>query len=166
MVDGSEDGALEFEKLTAPDLPFILEVRNECRNFLHDDRTFTLDECRVWFEEQKPEFLLIKLDGVPIGYFRVSNFDPTTSSIYVGADLHARYRGQGLGRRAYEQFLPTLSERYEVASARLEVLSHNVRALSLYRTLGFVEIDRHRGFAVRDGGAVDSIVMERRVSPR
>jgi RimJ/RimL family protein N-acetyltransferase len=154
------DAALTFERLEEHHLPFLLEVRNECRSFLHDDRSFTLNECEVWFRTARPEFWLIRCDGEPIGYFRISNRNPAERSIYVGADLHSRFRGRGLAKAAYEQFLPLLREE-DVLIARLEVLGHNVRAQGLYARLGFVEIGRKTGVARRNGVPVDSIIMER-----
>jgi RimJ/RimL family protein N-acetyltransferase len=151
----------EFSPLEPEDLPFLIAVRNECRDFLHDNREFTLAESEAWLREAKPDFHIIEHDGERIGYFRLSRHDIQGRSIYVGADLHEKFRGRGLARAAYEAFLPLLTERYGVVEARLEVLSHNDVALSLYRKLGFVEVDRQEGFAVREGRPVDSIVMVR-----
>ena len=153
--------ALGFEPLREEHLPFLLEVRNECRHLLHDDRSFTLEECQTWFRARKPEYWLIRLDGEPIGYFRISNRDPQSRSVYVGADLHPRYRGRGLAQAAYEQFFPLLNRGGELLVVRLEVLSHNLVAQGLYARLGFVEIGRKREFTTRNGRPVDSIVMER-----
>lgn len=152
-----------FEPLTREDLPFLIEVRNECRDFLHDNRVFTLAQCETWFRETKPDFHAIRYNAELIGYVRLSNHDPEHASIYVGADLHRRFRGRGLARLAYEEFLPLLKSRYHVSTAKLEVLSHNTVAHELYRKLGFVEIDRKKGFATRNGVPVDSIVMSMRL---
>jgi RimJ/RimL family protein N-acetyltransferase len=148
-----------FEPLTHQDLAFLVSVRNECRDLLHDDRAFTLADCETWFRERRPDFHVIRHDGERIGYFRLSNHHPAEGSIYVGADLHRRFRGRGLARRAYEAFLPLLKDRYHVSVVKLEVLSHNEAALALYRKLGFAEIDRHPDVTVRNGVSVDSIVM-------
>ena len=155
--------ALTFERLEENHLPFFLEVRNECRSFLHDDRAFTLEECERWFRTGRPEYWLILLEGEPIGYFRISNRDPAERSIYLGADIHPRYRGRGLAKAAYEQFLPLLKRREDIGVVRLEVLSHNVTAQGLYARLGFVEIGRKIAFDRRNGQPVDSIVMERQL---
>jgi RimJ/RimL family protein N-acetyltransferase len=148
-----------FEPLKQDDLLFLLEVRNECREFLHDNRVFTLAECRRWFREEKPDFHIIRYEGQRIGYFRLSKHDPRDASIYVGADLHEHFRGKGLARPAYEAFLPRLKDRYRVSVAKVEVLSHNTVAQELYRKLGFVEIDRRTSVTVRNGVQVDSILM-------
>jgi RimJ/RimL family protein N-acetyltransferase len=151
-----------FEPLTHDDLAFLIEVRNECRDSLHDNRVFTLTECETWFREKNPPFHIIRYDRERIGYFRLSHHDPGDpegASIYVGADLHRRFRGRGLARLAYEAFLPLVKDQYQVSVAKLEVLSHNTVARELYRALGFVEIDRKTGVTVRADLPVDSIVM-------
>ena len=152
-----------FEQLTFDDLPFLIEVRNECREFLHDNRVFTLPECERWFRETKPDFRIIRHHGERIGYFRLTNYDPQDSSIYIGADLHKDFRGRGLARGAYEAFLPLIKNSYRVSIVKLEVLSHNKVAHALYKKLGFVEIDRKTAAAVRNGLCVDSLVLERRL---
>ena len=149
-----------FERLSEADLPFLLEVRGSCRGFLHDDRKFTLVESQSWFRNHRPEFYLLKLDGQAIGYFRTSNRSPADRSIYVGADLHAAFRGRGLAVPAYAAFFELIREQHGIAIARLEVLSHNTVAIGLYRKLGFEEVERKRAVVVRDGQPVDSIVMQ------
>jgi RimJ/RimL family protein N-acetyltransferase len=154
---------LEFAPLGIGDLPFLLEVRNECRNYLHDDREFTLAQCREWYRTNNPQVYVIRLGGARIGYFRLGAVDHADHSVYVGADLHRDFRGKGLGLRAYVEFLPWIAGRLSVSWFKLEVLSHNSRAQKLYAKLGFVETGRRKAVAVRDGLLVDSIVMERRV---
>ena len=150
----------QFTPLAREDLPFLIEVRNECRDSLHDNRVFTLAECETWFREKKPDFQIIRWDGERIGYFRLSNHDLENASIYIGADLDQRFRGRGLARLAYEAFLPVLKRRYGVSVVKLEVLSNNTVAHRLYQKLGFVEVGRKTAFAIRNGAPVDSIVME------
>ena len=153
-------GVFTFDPLTLSDLPFLIEIRNECRDFLHDNRIFTLQECERWFKEAKPDFRVIRFDQVPIGYFRLSHYDPETGSIYIGADLHRDFRGRGLAEAAYKAFIPVLFDEYKVSRLRLEVLSHNSAAKQLYEKLGFEEIERKTDFSSRNGVSVDSIVMQ------
>ncbi len=152
-----------FAPLRQEDLPFLLAIRNECRDFLHDDREFTLAESEAWFRDAKPTFHVIEHDLEQIGYFRLSNHDALARTLYVGADLHPSFRGRGLGRAAYEAFLPLVKQWYDLGAVKLEVLSHNDVALALYRSLGFVEIERKVGAALRGGRPVDSIVMVKRL---
>lgn len=153
----------EFTPLTEEDIPFLIEVRSECRACLHDNREFSLEQCLNWFRTQRPDFHLIRLNGQRIGYFRLSNHDAQRRTIYVGADLEKSFRGQGLGRRAYEEFLPQVKAKYHVDEVQLEVLSNNHVAHRLYLRLGFRETDRKRAFAERDGVTLDSIVMAKQL---
>ena len=150
-----------FERLAEEDLPFLLEVRNDCRNMLHDNRVFTLGECQAWFRDRQPEFYVVRYQGERVGYFRVSNRRVEDRSAYVGADLHKDFRGRGLARPAYHAFLVMLRDEQHIAVARLEVLSHNALAYGLYQKLGFIETERKNCVAVRDGASVDSIVMSK-----
>jgi RimJ/RimL family protein N-acetyltransferase len=154
-----------FQKLTAADLPFLIEIRNDCRECLHDNREFTLSDCERWFRETQPDFWLIRYCGEPIGYFRLSNYSPDDQSIYIGADLHKSFRGRGLAQQAYAKFIAVLGQNRPISMLKLEVLSHNKAALALYKKLGFFEIGRREHFAERNGLQVDSIVMQKTLSP-
>lgn len=147
------------------DLPFLLEIRNECRGFLHDDRSFTPAESRRWFMEKRPDYYLIRMGGEGIGYFRTGGHDPVAGTIDIGADLHRDFRGRGFARPVYGAFLVFVRERYRVSKVGLEVLSHNTVARALYAKLGFVETARRVGVTVRNGVMVDSIRMERMILP-
>ena len=51
---------MEFTKLAYDDLLFLNEVRNECAiEYLHDSRTFTLDETIKWFNNTNPNYWII-----------------------------------------------------------------------------------------------------------
>lgn len=161
MADGEGLGtaSLEIRRLQRSDLPFVLDVRNECRDMLHDNRAFTLEESEAWFAQSRPDFRLVLLAGVPIGYLRLSNHDREARSAYVGADLHLKFRGKGLGRAVFDRFLPVLAAELDIRTWKLEVLSHNERALHLYLALGFKETGRRLNVGVREGRSVDSIGM-------
>jgi len=151
---------IEFYRLTTDDLSFLNEVRNECAvEYLHDSRIFTLEETIKWFNEVKPVFWIIRLNGEKIGYFRTSNYSLVDESIYVGADLHKDFRGKGLAYESYCKFLPFLFNEFALNKIMLEVLNTNKRAISLYNKLGFkideIKIDE----ILKNGVFVNSIVM-------
>ncbi|CEL01007.1 hypothetical protein ASPCAL00599 [Aspergillus calidoustus] len=62
----------------------------------------------------------------------------------IGISLIASVRGQGYGREAINWVLDWAFEIGALHRVSLEVLSHNERALGLYRSLGFVEEGRLR----------------------
>ena len=152
-------GEFQFTFLQQEHLPFLLEVRNECCEFLHDNRCFSLEEAVDWYTSSKPEYWLILFRGVRIGYFRVSDVSETHKRALVGADLHKDFRGQGLGERAWRAFLGFAFEAFDFHKISLEVLSINQRALNLYVKLGFIEEGVKRHDIRRAGKWIDSILM-------
>lgn len=120
-----------IRELTKEDLPFLLEVRNECRHFLHDPREFTLEECQAWFEKERPDFYILQVNGESIGYFRTSDW--TEDSVFIGLDIHKDYRGKGFAIPAYRMFIGMLN----MPTYFLRVLKTNIRAIHIYNKLGF-----------------------------
>lgn len=120
-----------IRKLIKDDLPFLLEIRNECYLFLHDPRTFTLEECIEWFESTNPKYYILEYLGERLGYFRTSCW--TQNSVYIGLDIHKNYRGKGYAVSAYELFMDILEKEVYY----LRVLTSNKRALHIYKKLGF-----------------------------
>ena len=152
-------GDFQFKSLQQEDLSFLLEVRNECCDFLHDNRRFSLEEAVDWYTSSKPEYWLILFRGERIGYFRMSDVSETHKRALVGADLHKDFRGQGLGERAWRAFLEFAFKTFDFHKISLEVLSINQRALNLYVKLGFMEEGVKRHDIRRAGKWIDSIVM-------
>lgn len=163
---------ITFRPLEEEDLEFLNAVRNECREYLHDDRYFTLEQTQEWFKALPPEnkYYLItsrRGDGAihgggrdrdGIGYFRTKRFNEEI--IDIGADICIKYRGQGYGKEAYEMFLNWLFKKEGYKIAMLEVLATNTRAYNLYRDLGFEVISSVAFTEIeRDGRRILSIPM-------
>ena len=151
---------MEFTKLNKEDLSFLNDVRNECAvEYLHDSRTFTLEETLIWFVNTAPNYWLIWNSGECIGYFRTSNYSKINKNIYVGADIHVDYRGKGLAYQAYKEFLPFLIKKYDLHKISLEVLETNVRAINLYKKLGFKTEGIKIEEVLKNGEWVNSVIM-------
>jgi RimJ/RimL family protein N-acetyltransferase len=150
---------IAFRKLQRGDLPFLLEVRNQSRDMLHDNSAFTLEQAQSWFDTQQPRFYLATHDDVPVGYFRTSNWDEANNHVYVGFDLHPDYRGKGLAQSAYRVFLAYLFTQCGLNKVSMEVLEHNHRARRLYERVGFEQEGVKRQEIYRDGRYIDSIVL-------
>lgn len=129
---------ITLSPLTLRDVPFFNAVRNASREWLHDPTAFTLPQSAEWFQREECQFLIILLDGLPVGYCRVSDGNDAEEK-YVGMDIHPDYRGRGLARPAYAVLLATLRAG-GVKRFRLRVLKRNERARHLYDTLGFVPV--------------------------
>ena len=118
---------LTLRKLEKKDLEFLLEVRNDesTRMFLENDSIFSIDECTKWFEQEKPNWFIIEIDKLSVGYLR-------TNGDEVGCDIHPKFRRRGYAKLAYTKFL----ENKKFAS--LWVFKDNF-AIDLYKKLGFAE---------------------------
>jgi [ribosomal protein S18]-alanine N-acetyltransferase len=75
----------------------------------------------------------------------------------------AHHRGKGVGRMLLHALLAEAARR-ELAWVFLEVRADNDQARSLYRSSGFVDIDRRVGYYQPDG--VDAVVMRLELTPR
>ena len=122
------------------DVHFVNEVRNECREWLHNCAKFSYEQTLKWFSEKKDPYYIYELDGEKIGYFRTSNWHGDTC--WVGMDIHKEHRGQKLAARGYQEFFSLLSSQHGIMRFKLEVLEANQRAYGLYVKLGFKEISR------------------------
>lgn len=142
------------------DLEFFNEVRNSCaKKYLHDSRIFTLEETIKWFPNTPNVYYIIEYNNEKVGYFRTSNYSEINKNIYVGSDLHEKYRGLGIAHKAYIMFIDYLFDVIGCHKVSLEVLSNNNRAIHLYRKIGFVEEGRKRDDIKKDDIYVDSIIM-------
>ena len=151
---------IKFRKITVTDLPFINAVRNSyAEEYLHDSRTFLLEETTNWFYKYNPDFWVISLDDATVGYFRLSNHSIENKNIYIGADIAKEYTGKGIAKEAYSKFIPYLFKEYELHKISLEVLSTNDRAINLYTKLGFIKEGIKREEVLKNGKWVDSIIM-------
>lgn len=70
------------------------------------------------------------------------------------------WQGAGLGRRLLDHVLAQ-AERLGAAQLFLEVRPSNAPALHLYRSMGFEQIGRRRGYYPAPGGREDAWVMAR-----
>lgn len=151
-----------FYKIQEYDLEFLNSVRNQyAEEFLHDSRTFSIEETNKWFNETSPLYYIIQDDvsNNKIGYFRLSNYSKENKNIYIGADIAPEYRGKGYAKPAYLQFMDFIFTEYELNKITLEVLHTNSIAINLYKSLGFVYEGTKREEVLKNGTWVHSIIM-------
>lgn len=151
---------ISFKLLEETDLEFLNEVRNHCaEEYLHDSRTFSLNDTLNWFKNTQPQYYIILNQNEKIGYFRLSNYSTTNRNIYIGADLHPKFWGKKLAYPSYVKFIDYLFNKYNLNKISLEVLSTNIRAYNLYKKLGFVQEGIKRQEVLKQHQFVDSIIM-------
>lgn len=151
---------ITYRPLTEEDLEFFNATRNECREFLHDNREFTLDQTKEWFKSLKPhQKYYIITNGVNLlGYIRAIEYSET--SWEIGMDLAEKYRGLGVAKNMYRKFM---EDHPSVEFWGLEVLANNIRAYNLYRQLGFeINEDVLVKEIEREGRLIPSLCMHRR----
>lgn len=116
---------VKLRPLTENDLPFLLEVRNDqsTLQFLENNFKFTLEESEIWFKNTQPQWFIVEINRVSVGYVR-------TNEDEVGCDIHPNFRRRGYAKMAYELYLQ--GKDY----ASLWVFEDNF-AKNLYKKLGF-----------------------------
>mgnify|MGYP001172861443 CR=1 FL=1 len=141
---------LKLRLMNENDVEFFNSTRNECRECLHDNSYYSLENSIEWFKKNKFKFYILEKDKESIGYFRTKIND--NNEFYVGADINIKYRGKGYAKEGYEKFLDIIKKDFNLKEVYLEVFEFNTRALNLYKKLGFYEIERYnleRGISIK-----------------
>jgi ribosomal-protein-alanine N-acetyltransferase len=99
---------------------------------------------------------VVDADGLVLGWVAVRGDEPADLTRIA---VHPDARRRGLGRALLDEGFE-LARREGADRMLLEVAATNGPALRLYRSAGFVEISRRRGYY---GPGVDALVMERRL---
>lgn len=140
MVDAAM-GAPDYSirPIDHSDLPWFLEVRNDSREMLHDQRSFGLDDATRWLEATSPDVRIIRFGAEPVGYFRVGPIERRggVTLLWIGCDIAPEKRRRGHAEAAYRAFSDQLRDEYGADALVLRVLPGNFPALELYRKLGF-----------------------------
>lgn len=88
--------------------------------------------------------------GVPVGFIVAQRLADECEIMSIG--VHPDYRRRGFGRMLLDSAAKTALA-YGMTSWILEVREHNTAALALYRSFGFVEVGRRRGYYTDTGEA-------------
>lgn len=79
----------------------------------------------------------------------------------LGIAIAPTWQGRGVGRQLLERLLAWADDWANVLRVELNVHADNERAIRLYRSVGFVEEGRHRGYVLKAGEFVDALTMAR-----
>ncbi|QDC46232.1 GNAT family N-acetyltransferase [Candidatus Methylopumilus universalis] len=151
---------INIRPIVLEDLRFFLDVRNQCVNFLHDDRVFDINESYEWFKKNLRNYLLVEFGDDKVGYVRLTKFDKKNKIVMIGVDIHPQFRRQGIAFNVFICLLKKIFFDLKYHSVILEVLSHNKPAINLYLKLGFICTETKKNFTVRDKINADSLVMQ------
>lgn len=99
-------------------------------------------------------YIVTEADGGIVGYagVRIAGQDADVQTIGIAE----AYRGQGRGRAMMQELISWASDQGSLQMF-LEVRADNPKAIALYESLGFEQIDTRHGYYQPDG--VDAIVM-------
>ena len=151
---------IRFRKIRLEDCEFISEVRNSCaETYLHDSKKYSVDDTKKWFCTLKVPYYIVYKNDMKIGYFRLSNYSEGNNNLYIGMDIHERFRGKGYAFESYKIFIPYIFDKYHLNKISLEVLSTNIIAYNLYKKLGFVVEGLKRQDVLKNNVYIDSVIM-------
>lgn len=119
------------------------------------------------------QMLVAEVDGVVVGSAGLhGNANPRRAhAASLGLSITDAWQGQGIGRKLLTALIDIADHWLGLQRLELSCYTDNEKALGLYRSLGFVEEGRLRGFALRAGQFADVITMARfhpnppRISP-
>lgn len=129
-----------IQPLLFEDLSNFKRVRDNCLLYLHNPRSYSLEETQQWYFRfsDAQRYLSITLDDLFVGYVRISKISIISNkmSCWIGMDLSTDIQGRGLGTFIYKVLFSILQSA-GFTSVYLSVLTQNSRALHLYKKLGF-----------------------------
>jgi ribosomal protein S18 acetylase RimI-like enzyme len=112
-----------------------------------------------------PDLSFAAFDGNEIAAFTlngIGNFNEVSTVYDTGTGTLKEYRGKGLVAKIFEHSIPYL-KKTGVKQYLLEVLQHNVKAVSVYKNLGF-EVTRELNYFVQKSGEINNEIKPSDVS--
>lgn len=143
------------------DLSRFKEIRDQCLNFIHNDKSYTYQETVNWFLIKNIRYLSLYTTEKMIGYIRLETF---SKSCYIGMDLDPSFRGKSIAFSTYNAVMDELGK-YGISQFCLRVLQNNEHAVKLYKALGF-EIDvkgSQENVVIREGKKIGDFFMIKKV---
>lgn len=130
---------------------------------------FTFDECHEanWIQQHHDNhsdvLILVEANKIIIG---ILNFEAKprrriSHTGEFGMGLHRDYRGMGIGKILMIKFIEWARSNSQIEKLNLRVLEDNIKAISIYKKLGFKEDGRKTNeIKLEDGSYLDDISME------
>jgi len=126
--------------------------------------TWAEPEARKWFEfmtrEGEAGAWVIEYEAKPIGFVNFRDLKPKGKSAEIGIGIgEPDLWGKHLGREALALEVGYLQRELETHRIGLSVVSHNDRAIWMYKSLGFVVEGVERDGIGREAGFLDDVKM-------
>ncbi|WP_163099792.1 GNAT family N-acetyltransferase [Peribacillus alkalitolerans] len=131
-----------------------------------DEYNKTLEQQREWLqkllENDRETILVAEINGVVVGLivFSSQNRKRLSHTGSFGMMISKDYRNIGIGKMLLKSLLEWATNNPLIEKVSLGVFSTNHRAISLYKSMGFIEEGRKiKEFKINDNEYVDDILM-------
>jgi ribosomal protein S18 acetylase RimI-like enzyme len=120
------------------------------------------DSIQRILKSEKETVLAAEVNGKVVGWLDFES--PTLKKIShtgsLGIIIHKDYRGMGIGRMLMTEFLNWAEKNPFIRKVSLGVFSSNLRAISLYKSMGFIEEGRKiKEIRMSENDYIDDIIM-------
>ncbi|MDO6526408.1 ribosomal protein S18-alanine N-acetyltransferase [Motilimonas sp. 1_MG-2023] len=147
MTDYSE---LCIMPMALNDLPQVIRIEAQAHAFPWSEKLFSSNFGTRYFNH------VLSQDERVLGYYVASQAGVEATLLNIA--IAPNEQGKGLGRKLLEHLLDHASTK-QIEEIWLEVRESNQSAHHLYNELGFVEVDRRKGYYPTAEGREDAIVM-------
>jgi len=165
-----ESSRIYFRKMTEEDVPVYHKWRNDpevMRTTSPYLDVYTLAETRAFVEQvilgsgtSKSYMIIEKETQMPIGITSLIHIDPKNRNAECIIDIGEKeYWGKGYGTEALSLLLDYAFSEMNLHRVSLGVFAFNLKAISLYKKIGFKQEGIAREFAFREGSWHDLLHM-------
>lgn len=146
-----------LELTLEPDLPILMTHERAREITLEEERGFI----RGHLVPANSTLLLAQADQRIIGILNLTGgaAPENAHAVSLGMSVARGWRDRGVGRALVTHALAWARETAGISRVELEVFPHNARAIHLYRHVGFEVEGRRRKAYIKDGVALDVVLM-------
>jgi len=110
--------------------------------------------------ERRIYIITDKKTGKAIGELQYGELDLESKKCRIGIKIsETEYQGKGLGKEALMHFIKYLKSEFGLKKIEIDTIHDNIRAYSLYKKLGFKEVQRIKDFWTDDQGKKHDIIF-------
>lgn len=135
---------ISIKKVTENHIEFLRQLRNNDQiiELVGDGKEITTEQQEDWWERYcrgkcKTQIGIIYYGRLPVGYVNYK-IDKENKSIEIGVTIHPFYWGKGIATEIYQDILSKVELKKPEYIVKLWVYNDNIRAVDLYKRLGFV----------------------------
>lgn len=126
----------------------------------------TTEQHKNWIqnilENERDTIIVAEINGAVVGWiiFQSKNLKRLSHTGYFTTMIHKDYRGMGIGKMLINELLNWAEKNPLIEKISLGVLSTNLKAIALYKSVGFVEEGRKiKEVKFGENEYVDDILM-------